>query len=71
MTTGDNYIDFLENSINEKYFNYYEISEFINLTKIAIGTYSSLFRAKWKNLDIYCTLKFYKAYCLKELVNEV
>ena len=71
MTTGNSYIDLLENLINEKYFHYYEFSEFIDITEITSGGYSSIYFAKWKNTDSFCTLKFYNADSLKELINEV
>ena len=70
-SSESSYIDRLEKSINEGYFHYYERSEFINLTLVTTGGYSSIYRAKWKNTNSFCALKFYNMYYVKELVNEV
>ena len=66
--------DWLERSIAEKCFKYYEPSEFTDLTdlkEIGTGTFAKLYRAKWRNTGQFCTLKYYNIKCLKWFINEV
>jgi hypothetical protein len=68
------YVDWLEKSITNEYFNYYEYSEFKNLEPIGSGSYGSVVRANWKSAENFFALKTFKNNdntTLKELVNEV
>ncbi|UZO01302.1 uncharacterized protein OCT59_012403 [Rhizophagus irregularis] len=68
------YVDWLDKSIANEYFNYYEFSEFKNLELIGSGSYGSVIRANWKNIENFFALKTFKNYdniMLKELVNEI
>jgi hypothetical protein len=68
------YVDWLEKSITNEYFNYYEYSEFKNLELIGSGSYGSVVRANWINAGNFFALKTFKNNdntTLKELVNEV
>ena len=67
------YIDWLEKSIENEYFNHYEYSEFKNLKPIGSGSYGSVVRANWKNTDSLFALKTFNndKTTLKEVVNEV
>ncbi|RGB34412.1 hypothetical protein C1646_760550 [Rhizophagus diaphanus] len=68
------FINWLEKSIADEYFNYYEYSEFKNLEPIGSGSFGSVVRAKWKNTGNFFVLKTFKNYdnaMLKELVNEI
>ncbi|POG59388.1 uncharacterized protein OCT59_027479 [Rhizophagus irregularis] len=68
------YINWLEKSIADEYFNYYEYSEFKNLEPIGSGSFGSVVRANWKNAGNFFVLKTFKNYdnaMLKELVNEI
>ncbi|RIA87250.1 kinase-like domain-containing protein [Glomus cerebriforme] len=70
---ANEYIDWLEKSIANEYFNYYEYSEFENLETIGKGSYGSVVRAKWKNAGFFVIKIFNKNYetTLKEVVNEI
>jgi hypothetical protein len=68
------YVDWLEKSITNEYFNYYEYSEFKNLKLVGSGSYGSVVRANWKNTGSFFALKTFKNNdntTLKELVKEV
>ncbi|CAB4378300.1 unnamed protein product [Rhizophagus irregularis] len=68
------YIDWLDKSIANEYFNYYEFSEFKNLELIGSGSHGSVIRANWENIENFFALKTFKNYdntMLKELVNEI
>ena len=66
------YIDWLEKSITDKYFNYYEYSEFKNLQLIGECSFGNVMRANWKSNHFFA-LKSFKndKVTLKEVVNEV
>ncbi len=67
------YIDWLEKSITDEYFNHYEYSDFKNLQSIGIGSFGNVMRANWKNTNRLFALKSFKndKITLKEVVNEV
>ncbi|RIA84480.1 hypothetical protein C1645_832191 [Glomus cerebriforme] len=67
------YIDWLEKSIANEYFNYYEYSEFKKLKPIGSGSYGSVICANWKNTDKLFALKTFNndKTTLKEVVNEI
>jgi len=73
------YIDWLENSIADEYFTYYEYSDFKNLQPIGNGSFGKVTRANWKNADRFFALKSFnnnnfnnnKKVTLNEVVNEV
>ena len=67
------YIDWLENSIANEYFNYYEYSDFKNTQPIGSGNFGKVSRANWKDTDTIFALKSFDNYklTLKEVVNEV
>jgi len=67
------YIDWLEKSIADKCFNYYEYSDFKNIKPIGKGSFGNVVRANWKNIDCFFALKSFNndKVTLKEVVNEV
>ena len=67
------YIDWLEKSITDEYFNHYEYSDFKNLQSIGIGSFGNVMRANWKNTNRLFALKSFNndKITLKEVVNEV
>jgi serine/threonine protein kinase len=66
------YIDWLENSINDEYYNHYKYSEFEILQSIGEGSFGNVMRANWKSNHFFA-LKSFKndKVTLKEVVNEV
>ena len=72
-TDLDIYIEWLEKSIADEYFNYYEYSNFINIQPIGNGAFGKVSRANWKGTDAILALKSFNDYklTLKEVVNEV
>ncbi|RGB34272.1 kinase-like domain-containing protein [Rhizophagus diaphanus] len=66
-------IDWLEKSIANEYFNYYEYSEFNNLSPIGSGSYGIVVRANWKNTENLFALKTFNLdkTTLKEVINEI
>ena len=69
----DIYIDWLENSIADVHFRYYEYSDFKNVKKIGTGASGNVVRVNWKDTDLLFALKSLKndSVSLKEVVNEV
>src|SRR5688572_25391172 len=69
----DIYIDWLENSIADVHFRYYEYSDFKNVQKIGTGSSGNVVRVNWKDTDLLFDLKLFKndSVSLKEVVNEV
>ncbi|RIA80725.1 hypothetical protein C1645_838182 [Glomus cerebriforme] len=65
------YIDWLETSISNEYFNYYEYSEFTNLNPIGNGAYGRVVRAYWKNTPFALKIFNNDKLMLKEVVNEI
>ena len=67
------YVNWLENSITDKYISYYEYSDFKNLQSIGNGSSGNVIRANWKNADDFFVLKSFSndKVTLKEVVNEV
>ena len=67
------YVDWLEKSIANEYFNYYEYSDFNNIQPIGSGNFGKVSRANWKDTDTIFALKSFDNYklTLKEVVNEV
>ena len=66
-------VDWLERSIKEEYFNYYEYSDFKNIQLIGRGSFGKVFRANWKDTNTTLALKSFDD-CdstLKEIVSEV
>jgi hypothetical protein len=69
-----NYIEWLESSISEGHIKSYEYSDFKNTQQIGSGSYGSVVRATWKNIDSYLAIKSFFNHdniTLKEVVNEV
>ena len=66
------YIDWLEKSITDEYFNHYEYSELKDLQYIGEGSFGKIMRANWKSNHFFA-LKSFKndKVTLKEVVNEV
>ncbi|GBB89299.1 hypothetical protein RclHR1_00160015 [Rhizophagus clarus] len=73
----DEWINWIEESINKKHIKYYEYENFKNIQEIGSGTFGKVFRAncaKWKNFDHYLALKsFYNlnSITIKEIINEL
>ncbi len=67
------YINWLEKSIIDKCFNYYEYSDFKNIQSVGKGSFGNVVRANWKNIDYLFALKSFNndKVTLKEVVNEV
>lgn len=68
---SDYCVDWLEKSITEEYFHYYEYSKFENIQEIGNKKASRVYRAKWKNTDHFCVLKSFHDKSFKDVVNEV
>ncbi len=70
---SNSYIDWLEKSITDEYFNHYEYSDFKNLQSIGSGSFGNVIRANWKNTNHFFALKSFNndKITLKEFVNEV
>ena len=66
------YMDWLEKSITDEYFNHYEYSELKDLQYIGEGSFGKIMRANWKSNHFFA-LKSFKndKVTLKEIVNEV
>ena len=66
-------IDWLENSIDNGRFTYYDCKEFKNEQSIGKGSFGSVVRVTWKNTDVIFALKSFNTdrITLKEVVNEV
>ena len=69
----DKYVDWLEESITNKYIKFYEYSEFKNIQPIGYGAFGCIFRADWKSTDTTFALKSFnnQRSTLKEVVSEV
>ncbi|CAG8626306.1 11415_t:CDS:2 [Funneliformis caledonium] len=67
------YLNWLEKSIVDEYFNYYEYSDFNNIQPIGSGNFGRVSRAKWKDSDAIFALKSFVnlKLTLKEIVNEI
>ena len=68
------YIDWLEKAISDEHIKYYEYSDFKNIQTIGSGSFGSVVRATWKNIDKFFALKSFfnpNKITLKEIVNEV
>ncbi len=67
------YIDWLENSIADEHFIYYEYSDFKNVHKIGESFFGNVVRVNWKDTDLIFALKSFNndVISLKEVVNEV
>ena len=67
------YVDWLEKSIANDYFQYYEYSDFKNIQPIGNGNFRKVSRVSWKDTDTIFALKSFDNYklTLKEVVNEV
>lgn len=59
----------LEKAIAEKYLKYYEYNEFDNIEAISHSCYGSVYRAKWKGINM--ALKYSDNSTIEEFVNEV
>ncbi|RIA83962.1 kinase-like domain-containing protein [Glomus cerebriforme] len=70
---SNDHIDWLEKSIANEYLNYYKYSDFKNVEQIGSGSYGSVVRANWKNIDGFFALKTFNndRATLKEVVNEI
>ena len=70
---SDDYINWLEKSITNEYFNYYEYSDFKKIQPVGSGHFGKVSRANWKNTDTIFALKSFNNYktTLKEVVDEV
>ena len=68
------YIDWLENSINERLLTYYDYEEFKIKQHIGRGSFGRVDCATWKNADVVFALKSFNntdGITLKKVVNEV
>ena len=67
------YISWLEKSITDEYFNFYEYSDFRSIQPIGKGNFGKVFRANWKDTNTTFALKSFDdcESTLKEVVNEV
>ena len=67
------YIVWLEKSITDEYFKYYEYSDFKNIQPIGNSSFGTVSRANWKNTDTIFALKCFdnRKSTLKGVVNEV
>jgi len=67
------YINWLEKSIIDKCFNYYEYSDFKNIQSVGKGSFGNVVRANWKNIDCFFALKSFNndKVTIKEVINEV
>ncbi|CAB4391058.1 unnamed protein product [Rhizophagus irregularis] len=59
----------LEKAIAEKYLKYYEYNEFDNIEAISHSCYGSVYRAKWKGINM--ALKYSDNSTIEEFVNEL
>ncbi|GES98932.1 kinase-like domain-containing protein [Rhizophagus clarus] len=66
-------IDWLEKSIVDGHISYYNYSGFKNFKSLGSGSYGSVVRANWKNVDGFFALKTFNndKITLKEVVNEI
>ncbi|RIA79436.1 hypothetical protein C1645_794388, partial [Glomus cerebriforme] len=65
------YIEWLEKSITNGYYNYYEYSDFTNLKPIGSGSFGRVICANWKNTLFALKIFNNDKTTLKEVVNEV
>ena len=69
-----NWNNWIEESISKRYIKNYDYKYFSNIVEIGTGGFGKVFRAKWKNSDLYLALKSFKSLDnagVKELVREV
>ena len=69
---SNEYIDWIEKSINEEHINKYEYSDFTRIQPIGCGAFGNVLRANWRTGFTYA-LKYFEneKTTLKEVVNEV
>jgi hypothetical protein len=71
---SEEWVEWIEKSIADKCFKYYEYGDFKNIEKIGSGGFSNVYRANWKNSNQYLVLKSLfnlDHYTAKEIVHEV
>ena len=73
MQNKTDLIDWLENSISDEHFRYYEYSDFKNIQTIGKGSFGNVVRVNWKDTDLFFALKSFKndIVSMNEVVNEV
>ena len=73
LKESNSYTDWLENSIADEHFRYYEYSDFKNIRKIGEGFFGNVVRVNWKDTGLIFALKSFNnnIVSLKEVVNEV
>ncbi|GBC27191.2 kinase-like domain-containing protein [Rhizophagus irregularis DAOM 181602=DAOM 197198] len=68
------YINWIKEALSKEYFKYYEFENFKNIQEIGSGEFGKVYRANWKNLEHYLTLKSFfnpNNITIKEIVNEL
>ncbi|CAB4385491.1 unnamed protein product [Rhizophagus irregularis] len=68
------YINWIKEALTKEYFKYYEFENFKNIQEIGSGEFGKVYRANWKNLEHYLTLKSFfnpNNITIKEIVNEL
>jgi hypothetical protein len=68
------WIDWIEESIDKNQLKYYEYKEFNNFQEIGTGGFGKVYRANWKNLEKHFALKSFfnlDNITVKEIVREV
>jgi hypothetical protein len=71
---SNEWVDWIEEAIERKYFKYYEYKNFSNVEVIGSGSFGTVYRANWRNSSYYLALKSFHNYnsiTVKEVVNEV
>jgi hypothetical protein len=78
LTKHDNnsneWIDWIEESINKRHVKYYEYKYFKNIQEIGNGGFGKVYRANWKNSEQYFALKSFvnlDNITIKEFAHEV
>jgi hypothetical protein len=74
MQDTNEWVNWIEEAINKKYFKFYEYNQFNNIQHIGTGGFGKVSRANWKNTGKQFALKSF--FCLdnitvKEIVREV
>jgi hypothetical protein len=72
MSVSINWIEWIEQCINEKHIKHYKYEKFNNIIKIGSGGFSQVYRANLKKKDF--ALKLFNTtdnYIAKEIVSEV
>ena len=74
MQDTNEWVNWIEESMDKEYFKSYEYKEFDNIQHIGTAGYGKVFRANWKNSEKQFALKSFfnlDSITVKELVREV